>query len=241
MSEGSPVIALSEEAALAAWELCEAATPAQRWQTIIGYAAPAAGVGEKTVGAQDKLLFDVYAATFGERVDATVNCASCGELLELSFDVAALRGAHGEVSPRFTLPSTAGGDAISVRLPTPQDLAAAARANSHEAARNVLIARCVQGPPGTALPEEAVAQAAGEMARRDPQSAVAVQLTCDGCGQEQVVPFAIDDFLWRRVAITAAQVLDDVHELAVTYGWSEAETLAVPAARRRRYLERVTR
>lgn len=34
-------------------------------------------------------------------------------------------------------------------------------------------------------------------------------------------------------------VLDEVHALASAYGWGEAEILAMPAGRRRRYLERV--
>jgi hypothetical protein len=37
------------------------------------------------------------------------------------------------------------------------------------------------------------------------------------------------------------QVLDEVHELASAYGWSEEEILGLSSRRRRQYVERLTR
>ena len=46
-------------------------------------------------------------------------------------------------------------------------------------------------------------------------------------------------FLWAEIHAWAQQLLRDVHTLAIAYGWSETEVLALPAARRRAYLDLV--
>ena len=38
----------------------------------------------------------------------------------------------------------------------------------------------------------------------------------------------------------AVQLLDEVHQLATAYGWTEAEILALSDTRRAAYLDRVT-
>ena len=54
---------------------------------------------------------------------------------------------------------------------------------------------------------------------------------------ETSAPLDLTDFLWRRVASEAPQLMAEVAELAAAFGWTEAEVVGLGAARRRVYLE----
>jgi hypothetical protein len=46
-------------------------------------------------------------------------------------------------------------------------------------------------------------------------------------------------FLWQDVAQAAQHLLDEVHALATAYGWREPEILALSAARRSYYIDKI--
>jgi hypothetical protein len=50
-------------------------------------------------------------------------------------------------------------------------------------------------------------------------------------------PFDIVSHLWTELDAWARRMLREVHALAATYGWSEAEILRMSATRRRAYLD----
>ena len=60
---------------------------------------------------------------------------------------------------------------------------------------------------------------------------------CPECGSPQWV--ALD--LYEALAKPVAELLDEVHELAVHYHWSEGEILKLPRQRRKQYLARLDR
>jgi hypothetical protein len=146
------------------------------------------------------------------------------------------------------------------RLPTAGDLAALGRNGGRDPARR-LMERClvevaqvqaagVEGQPGdlapaleAALPEpvlEALASAlAGAVAQADPQAEIELSLTCPACGAQWQTPFDIVTYLWQELDAWAARLLADVHVLASSYGWSEADILALSPWRRQRYLEMI--
>ena len=68
---------------------------------------------------------------------------------------------------------------------------------------------------------------------------VTLRLACPACDERQSVHFDIASFLWAEIRHAAEHLLDEVHELAWAYGWSEGAILAMGAARRQAYLERV--
>lgn len=128
------------------------------------------------------------------------------------------------------------GHPLAVRLPTSLDLAAITGCESVEAARRMLVSRCVEG--SQALDSEAVAAAVdAELDRRTGISAGAVALTCPDCGHGWNVAIDVAMFAWREIEILAGQLLRYVDVLARRYGWSEQEILALSPARRRFYLE----
>ncbi len=51
------------------------------------------------------------------------------------------------------------------------------------------------------------------------------------------MPFDILSYLWTEIEDWAQRLLVDVHTLAVSYGWSERDILALSPRRRRMYLE----
>lgn len=70
-----------------------------------------------------------------------------------------------------------------------------------------------------------------------PEVATEVNTQCPECGNEHVVELDIYAELFKSIS----HLLDDVHRLAMTYHWSEAEILALPSARRQQYLSRIDR
>ena len=64
------------------------------------------------------------------------------------------------------------------------------------------------------------------MAELDPLADVRLNLHCPDCAQEWEAGFDIVSFIWAELNAWARRLLGEVHELALTYGWSEAEILA---------------
>jgi hypothetical protein len=75
------------------------------------------------------------------------------------------------------------------------------------------------------------------MAERDPQAELLLDLTCPACAHRWEAPFDIVPFFWTEIATEAKRLLREVHTLARSYGWREADVLAMSATRRRSYLE----
>jgi hypothetical protein len=70
-----------------------------------------------------------------------------------------------------------------------------------------------------------------------PEVTTAVQISCIGCGQESRVD--IDPYVCLQHRHEA--ISHDIHTLACTYHWSEAEILALPKRRRQHYLRLIDR
>jgi hypothetical protein len=83
-------------------------------------------------------------------------------------------------------------------------------------------------------------EAVGErLASADPLAETRLALSCPSCRREWNDIFDIGRFLWAEVEAHARHLLWEVHVLASAYGWSEAETLRLSAARRAMYLDLV--
>jgi hypothetical protein len=134
---------------------------------------------------------------------------------------------------------------IRFRLPNSSDLLAVERecANPDQAVR-VLLERCVvearEGgaplPPGRMAPP-AVELVEAAMQANDPQADIQLSLSCPVCELGWQETFDIAGHLWEELDDWACRFLRDVHLLASTYGWCEADILAVNPRRRRAYLD----
>lgn len=210
-------------------------------RTPIELATRIVGDGCSDVAELDARLLELHACRFGRRLEAVASCAACDELLELAFDV-------DELAPRppVELRLGAAGLEIEFRLPSAADLAAIARERDPAQARLALVERCVvaahrDGDPIAAreLTEDAVVALAERMAEADPLGGSRIALECPVCGERSEPTVDVAWLVCRELTTEGARIAGEVHALASAYGWSEEEILALPRARRSRYLELV--
>ncbi|WP_419993655.1 hypothetical protein [Streptomyces boninensis] len=246
---------------LAAWEAGLATTGAGRAQLLHRTARPRDGadvLASVPVGEREADLYGLRRALFGERMEVVLDCAACGEALELDLDAGAVASRPGG----DPLEVTADGWTVRFRLPTVGDLADAARTGDAGAARRVLIERCVLaawGPGGDAasgpgvgaasapggdvsavasgLPEPVLRAVADAASAADPAAEVTLSADCPECGHAIRAELDIASYLWTELDAWARDTLLDVHLLATAYGWSEPQILALSPLRRRYYLE----
>jgi hypothetical protein len=75
------------------------------------------------------------------------------------------------------------------------------------------------------------------MAQADPQADIQLDLSCPACQHHWQAAFDVVAFLWNEIDSWAHRILSDIHVIASAYGWSEADILALSAARRQTYLD----
>jgi len=75
----------------------------------------------------------------------------------------------------------------------------------------------------------------------DPQADIRIHLTCPGCCHSWCALFDIASFLWAEINGWAERMLQMVHRLAASYGWSERDILNLSPVRRQLYLGMVAR
>jgi hypothetical protein len=188
---------------------------------------------------RDTLLLRLRCRQFGALLQAQSACPECGERLEYELDGWQLAG---PAEPAALLADPADlrlalhGRVLSLRRPAADDLAEAADPAA-------LMRRCLLEPPADAdaLCADPAWQAAfgaalaDELPLADPQ----IALQCPACGAGWEESFDAAGFLYDDLRAASARLLDEVHRLALAYHWSERDILALPAARRRDYLQRL--
>ena len=228
---------LSSAALLAVWESVSARSAAERALSLLATSEPQTPVEELarlSVGQRDVRLFELRAATFGERLEIVGTCPECASPFELETRVCDLLvDTRREVAPAGEVEA----DEVRVRfrLPDSADLAAAARNGS----ARLLFERCIVDSPVAveALPD-AIVEAVGERIRElDPQSEVELVLACPACDHRWRDLFDIASYFWTEVEALAMRLLQEVHVLARAYAWREADILAMTPRRRRFYLD----
>jgi len=228
---------------LAGWELGLPADESRRAVLLHSLARP----GEQAdrllgmpVGERDADLVGLRRRLFGDAVPLRAACAECGEELEFAFDLAAVPAA---AEPAGEQRVTSGDWTVLVRPPTAGDLLALA-AVPPEQARQALLATCVveatrgQRPArADQLPAKVRRLVAEACAAADPRADITLAIACAVCGHKTTAALDIGAVLWAELDHWARGLLLDVHLLACTYGWTEAEVFALSPLRRRYYLE----
>lgn len=241
---------LSSQRAIEAWERGQGAEPQELPLALLQVALPEEERGRLaglTLGQRDALLMRLRESTFGRRITGFAQCPQCAAKLQFVLDLAAY-DVDGTLRRELGAQSWEGdGWRVRFRLPTGEDLLAASRCADEESARGLLIARCVLAAesggaavelPG-GLPGE-VARAVGErMEELDPLAYLPLDIDCARCDHHWLVLFDVASVLWREIADAAERLLHEVRALALAYGWSESEILAMSAARRKFYLQQV--
>jgi hypothetical protein len=240
------VRALSDHEVLRVWESGTGEHPIDRALTVLAVVLPDVGRNElaaMSVGRRDGHLMDLREANFGPRVSGVAECPQCGELLQWDLDLDDVRSARGD-HEKGTNRLVMDGHELLYRLPDSTDLAAVALGGDVAHGRDTLLHRCVlearkegvQVEVGS-LPDVVVAGLATEMEARDPQAETLLDFECPECGLRWQALFDVMTFLWTELQVRARNLLNDVHDLARAYGWSEKDILGMSVVRRRYYLE----
>jgi hypothetical protein len=240
---------LSASRLLEVWEQSLSATPVERALLLLS----ANHEGESwdalsrlSIGKRDALLLKMRAEAFGSSLQAVCDCPQCGETIEMSFKAGDILADMPEAEDGSLSLST-GNYNVHFRLPDSRDLAAVVDAGDRSLAARRLLHRCIIEArqddkiiPSDALSPNVLDAVAQRIAAIDAQSNIEFEMTCPACSSTWVSPFDIGAFFWMEISAWAKRMLRDVHTLACTYGWSEAEILALSPAKRQAYLEMIS-
>jgi hypothetical protein len=208
---------------------------------LAGEAPDRDAVRRLTIGDREALLLHLRAVIRDGRISCTVDCAGCGQRLDVDVDIAdALVPVYAEAPALHE--ARLGGWTVRFRLPTGADQEAAAQATDPEAGGRLLVERCVvearrRGRAPTGVPEEVAEALPTLLAQLDPQAEVLVRLRCPECEAEMQALLDAANVLFAELSGSDERLTLEVHALALHYHWSEGEILGLELPRRRRYLE----
>lgn len=202
---------------------------------------------ELSLGQRDAHVLELRCGTFGETLSARVSCPSCSVRLSVRIprEHVALQPPSTDAAPVVHVEH--GPVVVEACAPDGAALLAAAACHDVAAARASLIAGCIVSAriDGESVDplrlDDATLDFVGQaIVAAEPQVDVRVGMSCASCGHELTPVLDIVQFLWRELSAASVHLLDEVHQLAMGYGWSEEQVLQLPAARRRQYVERLT-
>lgn len=213
----------------------EALSPPRR-ALLLAEQAPGPPVEPREpVGRTHARLLRLHQELAGSTLDGTVGCPSCAATVELSVDCEELLASMPEV-PVQPAPLASGSGFVTWRPVSYDDLAAAAEAEDGGRAVAEVLSRCVDGE----VTEQLRPALCTAMAAADPLAEIEVELACPECEEPVHALLDVLDFTWAQLVARAQALLLEVDVLARAYSWSEADILALSAARRRRFVELAT-
>jgi hypothetical protein len=188
------------------------------------------------VGSRIAALLRLLASTEHiDRLTVPSRCPqpACRESFELDLPVGGLLERASDAGPVPV--ALAGERSVWMRRPTGNDLRVwrALRPGSRAQAIAAMVEALVQAGPVMPGDEPALADA---LAAVDPLVGLTVSCRCPACEAPTEVPVDLEGLVLGRLGACQRALLREVHQLASRYGWTEAEVLAIPPARRARYL-----
>jgi hypothetical protein len=230
------------------WEHGRSQSPVERSLSLLEIAKPESSreaLAQFGIGRRDTELLKLRERVFGSRMTGHADCPVCGQQMEMNFAVAELQTTP-LLKLRETYTEIFGEYEIGFRLPNSNDLATLVPGEDVVPQKLRLVQRCVvtatcAGKPLATdqLPENVVDSLSERMSELDPQGDVQLAFTCPQCSHHWQAPLDIVSFVWSEIHAWAVRLLRDVHVLASSYGWSEADILALSPWRRQAYLEAI--
>ncbi|BCT67378.1 hypothetical protein [Nitrosospira sp. NRS527] len=205
----------------------------------------AATLWEWGVAARLQGLLAIAHATTGPITTAVATCnhADCGERIELELALENFALTAGEsINWRTPLQQQA-----SIRLPTGSDqLAWYAHSRDRRGVDAAWLARrlimrldATVPAAGWQLPAAWLAPLGAALDSADPLTALNITAHCPACDAQFEVEVDLEYLLLEDLRRQQRTLLDDIHQIAGSYHWSEADILALPSWRRAGYLSRI--
>jgi hypothetical protein len=196
---------------------------------------PPENVANWPLGRRNRALFDLHCEAFGSRLQGWTSCTACGEDVEFDLDANVLVSAQEEEQARRETLTVRG---ERFRLPSSRDLAEVMTVSDARSAAIRLLERCRESRAEPLVLSDAMLDEVEEqLASADPMADIRLALLCPACGHGWEGTLDIARFVWAKIESRARRFIWEVHYLARAYGWTEAETLSLPAGRRAMYLE----
>ncbi len=239
-------MSLSKQQLLEVWEYGRNQHPVDQALTLLSFTSPDQTrneLAELSIGQRDIRLLALHERIFGEKISCDGDCPDCKQAVDISF-----------TTKEIQTPSTVQGQQetelkwddfkITYRLPNSWDLAVIANSIDEESARQLLIERCLVkinrkgiSIAASELSEQAILKTEQAIAKSDPQAEILLDMNCPECDTEWQLLFDIVTFLWTEITVKAKRLLEEIHTLAKTYGWTETNILELSDVRRHIYLE----
>lgn len=234
--------ALHPERLLMLWEQGVRRHPIDRTLLLLALAAPEIPVeclADVPISRCHGALMSLRRARFGHPIQGWIDCPSCSERMELTIDVDQFPPAGDEG------PWAVEVDGRRFRSPSHRDIAALLARGEDDPDRAALNLLRACADPAQPLPEDESAlqslldQVDGALERDRPWIHPLLQVSCPACGESVQADLDIAALLWEDIDCLARRLLDEVHRLALAYGWREEEILNLSDRRRAAYLERL--
>lgn len=202
------------------------------------------------LGVRARHLLQLRRAFFGDQLTLSAKCPDCNASFEFATDISEILSADfpgQEPVARLSV----GNVILEVRPLNARDLLSLPTSEATDLLRSFLASRClvaVYDEEGTEidLPEardihpDWIDGIEDMLEERDPLSALIYCLDCLDCQRAWRAQFDVTDLLWHELEVENAMVLEEIHLLAVHYGWREADIVAIPPVRRRAYARQLT-
>jgi hypothetical protein len=217
---------------IGAWDQGSRAPPHQRLGALLT-ALEGGEVADDTLGTRNRRLLTLHRALVGTLIEAHVTCAHCKAQSEFVLPVAAILCAPVP-DTRVRVPLRVGRRTLRFRLPRMADIEAARGAATSSDVAHTVLERCRIGKGS--IPGDAAARLAPQFEALDPAANIIVNIACSGCARPIAASVDVASFVARDLDRLSDGLFRDVDVIASAYGWSEQAILALPPARRRRYV-----
>lgn len=185
--------------------------------------ADEAALGRDTLGMRNQRLLRLHHQFGGGSLEAVARCPSCGTPNEFALPGHLLLALPEPERDVATV------DGARFRLPRMDDLL--------DDDPRPLAERCCETDHRPA--PASVARAGEVLNDLDPAANPVFDLTCSACGLACRAAADIAGFVAAAFDHIVGRLMRDIDSLASAYGWSEQSIAALPAERRRRYVEMV--
>ncbi len=196
----------------------------------------------RSLGAIQAAALTGYGLSFGDRIACRDRCPDCDTPLGVELSARTLIAAQG-AAPDVSGVLGHGDWIVRYRLPSPADLMALTGSEGAASARSRLLRATVEAVTEKAadrdvadLPGAVTEALVARIEAEDPLAAAEMALDCPECGAHWESGFDACAVFLSRLEAWARRTLWEVHQLAMRYGWREADLLAMTPVRREAYL-----